>query len=53
MVNSNKKYKVVRTLPRAGEVYAVKLRNGTTELRRAARDFTRDKRRTFVPLEAA
>lgn len=53
MVDSNKTYKVLRTLPRRGETYAVKLRSGITEIRVAARDFRRDKRRTFVPQDAA
>lgn len=53
MVQNNRKYKVVRTLPRAGELYAVTLRSGITEIRKANRDFRRDKRRIFIPDEAA
>lgn len=51
MVKSGQTVKVVRTLPRAGELYAVTRRDGITEIRRAARSFRRDKRRVFVPVE--
>lgn len=48
-IQANKSYKVVRTLPRRGELYAVtNRRTGVTTLKTAARDFTRDKRRVFV-----
>jgi len=49
MVQANTNYKVIRSLPRQGEVYAVKnRRTGVTTLKTAARDFRRDKRRVFV-----
>lgn len=49
MVQANQTYKVVRTLPRNGERYAVlNRRTGVTEIRVAGRDFRRDKRRVFV-----
>ncbi len=45
-------FKVVRTLPRRGELYAVTRRSdGVTEIRRANANFRRDKRRVFVPDE--
>lgn len=54
MVKETKKYTVVRTLPRAGELYAVtSRRTGVTEIRQARSAFRRDKRRVFVPDEAA
>lgn len=54
MVQANKQYRVIRSLPRKGETYAVNDRDtGDTVLRTAERDFTRDKRRVFVPVEAA
>lgn len=53
MLNSQKTYKIIRSLPRQGETYAVKRRDGVTEIRVAARDFRRDKRRVFVPQDAA
>lgn len=52
MVEKNRTYKVIRSLPRAGELYAVtNRRTGVTEIRKAARSFRRDKRRVFVPVE--
>ncbi len=54
MVQANKQYRVIRSLPRKGEVFAVSDRDtGDTVLRTADRDFTRDKRRVLVPVESA
>lgn len=48
-IQADKTYKVVRTLPRRGELYAVtNRRTGVTTLKKAERDFRRDKRRVFV-----
>lgn len=52
-IQANRKYRVIRSLPRAGELYAVTYRrSGVTMLKTAVRNFRRDKRRVFVP-EAA
>lgn len=49
MVQADKTYKVIRTLPRKGELYAVtNRRTGITTLKTAAKSFRRDKRRVFV-----
>ena len=49
MVQANKSYKVVRTLPRKGETYAVKnLRTGVVSIKVANKDFSRDRRLTFL-----
>lgn len=49
MVQANKAYSVIRTLPRKGELYAVKnRRTGVTTIKTAAKSFRRDTRRVFV-----
>lgn len=49
MLMRDAKYHVVRTLPRKGEVYAVRDREtGITTLRVADHDFTHDKRDVLV-----
>ena len=49
MVQANKSYNVIRTLPRKGELYAVtNRRTGVTTLKTANKSFRRDTRRVFV-----
>ena len=51
MVQDNQQYQVVRTFPRIGELYAVTdRRTGLTTIRKAERNFRRDRRRVFVPV---
>ena len=53
MVQADETYRVLRTLPRKGEIYAVRDRNtGITTLRVAAKSFKRDKRRVLVATTA-
>ena len=53
MVQANSTFKVIRTLPRVGEVYVVTVRGIGDVFRTATRNFTRDKRRVLVPIESA
>lgn len=48
-IQAQETYTVIRTLPRKGETYAVTdRRTGVTTLRKADRDFRRDKRRVLI-----
>lgn len=48
-IQADASYKVIRTLPRKGELYAVtNRRTGVTTLKTANKSFRRDKRRVFV-----
>jgi len=48
-IQADKQYRVIRSLPRKGEVYAVTKRStGVTTLKTAAKDFSRDKRRVLI-----
>lgn len=48
-IQADKQYRVIRSLPRKGEVYAVtNRRTGVTTLKTANKDFNRDKRRVLI-----
>lgn len=49
---TGKTWTVIRTLPRVGDFYLVRV-GGVSELRRADRNFLRDTRRVFVPAQPA